>query len=208
MTFRRVLTSAVMLALAVTAFSGAAASARPKTQQVNVTQPLTDAAAILPVAGSAKYLAYLVRPTPRATVLKVRDVHGKTIDYGVTRDQGFELAGNMLTGTWREPGLTNSFHSIRWWNLKTHKTGRLAIPKGRFYLGAAPDGVLLSSANGTGTRMTLAGKVTHLGKLPGEPDPRTRTSDYGFVVEMRIKSGAIRSGVIQAVSPGSRPAAR
>ena len=42
--------------------------------------------------------------------------------------------------------------------------------------------MLLSSANGTVTRMTLAGKVTHLGKLPAEPDPRTRTSDYGFVV--------------------------
>jgi hypothetical protein len=179
MTLRRVLTSAVMLALAVPAFSGAAASASPETEQVNVTAPLTTAAAIRPLAGSAKYLAYLVQvqPNPRATVLKVRDVHGTTVDYGVSQYRTFALAGKMLTGTVHGADrLGFSVRSIGWWNLKTHTTGRLAIPKDHEYLGAAPDGVLLSSANGTVTRMTLAGKVTHLGTLPAAPD-RVRTSD-------------------------------
>jgi hypothetical protein len=180
MTVRRVLISAVALALAAPAFSGAAASAGADTKQVNVTQPFTIAAAIRPVAGSAKYLAYLVRPTPRAKVLKVRDVHGKTIDYGVTRYHTFSLAGTMLTGSVRYTGTLSGTRGIGWWNLETHKTGRLAIPKDRFYLGAAPDGVLLISANGTVTRMTLAGKVTHLGRFHSVGNPRT--SDNGFVV--------------------------
>jgi hypothetical protein len=91
------------------------------------------------------------------------------------------ISGSMLTGAADGPDFA-PVRAVFWWNLKTHRHGRLHVPAGYEYLASSPHGAVLAKGQ-TLYSVTTGGKLSRLGSpFNGSEIARAVADSHGIVI--------------------------
>ncbi|HTW20052.1 MAG TPA: hypothetical protein VME70_07570 [Mycobacteriales bacterium] len=184
--------SRVLAAAATAVLVPCLAAALPAASAANAAAGTTPTAhtGIAPVAGGARYLAYVRGTTTHKSyvpgdettgTLHVLTATGKRLDLGpIMPRPGFSLVDATLI----ETSFSGPTENLKWWDLAKGTHGSATGAASEWAVGAAPDGWLLTTKVGGGhvIYQHFGGKRTDLGRpLPAGVGYSAVTGASGFV---------------------------
>jgi hypothetical protein len=113
--------------------------------------------------GSAKWLIYgeAVGDPRRVVYARSKAGHTQLLSRDSRHDVNWSVLGDIVTADHLKRGGSTG---VRWWNLRTHRHGRIPLRRRFFYMSAAPHGFFYSNRHGQVLRRRLSGGVKKYGR--------------------------------------------